>query len=210
MLNVGLTGGIASGKSTVARMLAARGALLIDIDDLAHAIIEPEGPVWKGIVGHFGKEILLPDRRIDRSKLGEIVFKDPEKRNALNRLVHPAVFDEWLKRLAEIEKATVDAVVVSDIPLLIEVGATAMVDVILLVYIPRDEQIRRLIAREGFSREEAESRLYAQMPIEEKIPLADTVIRNEGSIEDTGRMVDQVWKELLWRERMQRLPDIPA
>jgi dephospho-CoA kinase len=98
MLNVGLTGGIACGKSTVARMLVEKGAILIDFDDLAHAVEEPEGPVWREVVHHFGEAILLPDRRIDRRKLGAIVFEDREKREILNRLVHPAVFAEWRKR----------------------------------------------------------------------------------------------------------------
>jgi dephospho-CoA kinase len=210
MLNVGLTGGIATGKTTVARMLAARGAVLIDLDDLAHAVMEPDGPVWRGIVGHFGEEILLPDRRIDRGKLGGIVFNHPEKRGILNRMVHPAVFDQWRSRLSEIEREKDNSVVVSDVPLLIEVGAMAMVDLVLLVYIPREEQIRRLMARDAFSREEAESRLAAQMPIEDKIPLADIVIRNEGSIEETSRKVDQVWEELIRRADTMQPPTVPA
>ena len=201
MLNVGLTGGIACGKSTVARMLAAKGAILIDFDDLAHDAEEPDGPVWQGIVGHFGHGILLPDRRIDRRKLGAIVFADREKRDVLNRLVHPAVFDEWRRRLKEIEKTRADAIVLSDIPLLIEAGLKAMVDIVLLVYLPPEEQIQRLMERSELTREEAESRIAAQMPIGEKIPQADIVIGNEGSVEETGRAVDRVWEELLRRER---------
>jgi dephospho-CoA kinase len=196
MLNVGLTGGIASGKSTVARMLAERGAILIDFDELAHAVEMPEGPVWREIVGHFGEGILLPDRRIDRLKLGAIVFSDREKREILNRLVHPAVFSEWQKRLAEIEKERPDAVVLSDIPLLIEAGLEKMVDLILLVYIPPEEQIRRLMVRNGFVREEAERRVDSQMPIGEKIPRAHIVIRNGGSVEETALEVDRAWEEL--------------
>jgi dephospho-CoA kinase len=199
MLNVGLTGGIACGKSTVARMLVEKGAILIDFDDVAHAVEEPEGPVWREIVRHFGEAILLPDRRIDRRKLGAIVFADREKRGILNRLVHPAVFAEWRKRLGEIEKGRADAVVLSDIPLLIEAGLEKMVDVVLLVYIPPEEQIRRLMVRDGFTREEAERRVAAQMPIGEKIPRADIVIRNEGSFEETNRAVGRVWKELCRR-----------
>ena len=170
MLNVGLTGGIACGKSTVARMLVEKGAILIDFDDLAHAVEEPEGPVWRGIVSHFGEGILLPDRQIDRRKLGAIVFEDREKRDILNRLVHPAVFAEWRKRLGEIEKTRADAIVLSDVPLLIEAGLKTMVDVVLLVYLPPEGQIRRLMARNGFTRKEAERRVAAQMPIGEKIP----------------------------------------
>jgi len=208
MLNVGLTGGIACGKSTVARMLVEKGALLIDFDDLAHAVEEPEGPVWRAIVSHFGEGILLPDRRIDRRKLGAIVFADREKRDILNRLVHPAVFAEWQRRLEEIEKTHPDAIVLSDIPLLIEAGLKTLVDVVLLVCIPPEGQICRLMARNGFTREEAERRVAAQMPIGEKIPQADIVIGNEGSVEETSRAVDRVWEELRGRGRTQRVPDV--
>ena len=199
MLNVGLTGGIACGKSTVARMLAEKGAILIDFDDLAHAVEEPGWPVWREIVRHFGEEILLPDRRIDRRKLGAIIFADRGKREILNGLVHPAVFAEWRKRLKEIEKTRKDAVVLSDIPLLIEAGLETMVDVVLLVYLPPEEQIRRLTARNGFNREEAERRVAAQMPIGEKVIHADIVIRNEGSVEETSREVSRAWEELRGR-----------
>ena len=196
MLNVGLTGGIASGKSTVARMLVEKGAVLIDFDELTREVEEPDKPAWREIVRHFGEAVLLPDRRIDRGKLGAIVFGDPVKRRLLNDIVHPAVFDEWRKRLTEIERRQPDAVVLSDIPLLIEAGLEKMVDLVLLVYIPPDEQIRRLMARNGFSREEAERRVSAQMPIVQKIPRADRVIRNEGSIEETAREVERIWEEL--------------
>ena len=197
MLNVGLTGGIACGKSTVARMLEEKGAILIDFDDLAHALEEPGRPVWREIVRYFGEEILLPDRRIDRRKLGAIIFADREKREILNRLVHPAVFAEWRKRLEEIGKTRKDAVVLSDIPLLIEAGLETMVDVVLLVYLPPEEQIRRLTTRNGFSLEEAQRRVAAQMPIGEKVIHADIMISNEGSVEETRREVNRVWEELL-------------
>ena len=204
MLNVGLTGGIASGKSTVARMLAEKGAVLIDFDELAHAVQEPEGAVWREIVRHFGEEILHEDRTIDRRKLGETVFVDREKRELLNRLVHPAIFEEWQRRLAEIRVRRADAIVVSDIPLLIEAGLKGMVDLVLLVYITPEVQIRRVMARDGFSREEAERRLAAQMPIEEKLRWADIVIRNGGSPEETRRAVSEVWMELNIREKRRQ------
>lgn len=196
MLNVGLTGGIASGKSTVARILVEKGAILIDFDDLAHAVEMPGGPVWRKIVDHFGERILLPDRRIDRVKLGAIVFADRQEREILNRLVHPPVFAEWQKRLAEIEKERPDAVVISDIPLLIEAGLEPMVDLVLFVYLTPEEQIRRLMERNGFTREEAERRVASQMPIGDKVTHADIVIRNEGSVDETAREVDHAWEEL--------------
>ena len=203
-MNVGLTGGIACGKSTVARMLEEKGAVLIDFDELAHAVQETEGAVWREIVRHFGEEILREDRTIDRTKLGEMVFADREKRELLNRLVHPAIFEEWQRLLAEIRARHENAIVVSDIPLLIEAGLKEMVDVVLLVYIAPEEQIRRIMSRDGFSREEAETRLAAQMPIDEKLGWADIVIRNQGSPDETRRAVSEVWVELNIREKRRR------
>jgi dephospho-CoA kinase len=204
MLNVGLTGGIASGKSTVARMLAEKGALIIDFDELAHTAEDPDGEVWREIVRHFGSEILYGDGKIDRRRLGECVFADREKLELLNSLVHPAVFEQWRRRLEEIRKTQPEAIVLSDIPLLIEAGLKPMVDMVFLVYLHPEEQIARLMARNGYSREEAESRLASQMPIGEKLPYADIVIRNEGSLEETRRAADEVWEELIRWERCRR------
>lgn len=204
MLNVGLTGGIASGKSTVARMLEEKGAVLIDLDELAHAVQEPGKPVWREIVRHFGPEILRADRTIDRGRLGAAVFADRAKLELLNRLVHPAVLAEWQKRIEAIRKTRPDAIIVSDIPLLIEAGLAPLADVVLLVYLSPEEQIRRLMARNGYSREEAEQRLAAQMPLGEKIAHADLVIRNDGPPEQTRREVCALWKELKEREQRSR------
>ena len=204
MLNVGLTGGIASGKSTVARILVEKGARLIDFDELSHAVEEPDGSVWKEIVRHFGDEILQADRTIDRRKLGDIVFADREKLDLLNRLVHPAVFKEWHRRIEEIRKVQPDAIVLSDVPLLIEAGMKPMVDLVLLVYVPPEEQIARLMARNGYSREDAEKRIASQMPIGEKLPYADIVVRNDGSQETTRKALNAIWAELIKRERRRR------
>ena len=204
MLNVGLTGGIASGKSTVARMLVEKGALLIDLDELAHSVEEPEGEVWRAIVRHFGPNVLCPDGKIDRRRLGEYVFADLEKRDLLNSLVHPAVFEQWRRRLEEIRKMQPEAIVLSDIPLLIEAGLKPMVDLVLLVYLPPEEQIARLMARNGYSREEAASRLASQMPIGEKLSFADLVIRNDGSPETTRQALNEIWSELIRWERCRR------
>ncbi|MBU2251901.1 MAG: dephospho-CoA kinase [Proteobacteria bacterium] len=208
MLNVGLTGGIASGKSTVARMLKEKGAILIDFDELAHVVQKPDGPVWMEIVRHFGQDILQADRTIDRRKLGAVVFADRTKLDLLNRLVHPAVLSEWQRRMEKIRKTRPDAVVLSDIPLLIEAGLMPMVDVVLLVYLSPEGQIRRLMARNGYSREDAGIRLASQMPIGEKIPHADFVIRNEGPLEETRRAVGALWKEL--RQRHSGVDRKPA
>jgi dephospho-CoA kinase len=204
MLNVGLTGGIASGKSTVARILAGKGAVLIDLDELAHAVQEPEGEVWREIVRHFGPDVLCGDGKINRSKLGKCVFADRKKLDLLNSIVHPAVFEKWRRRMDEIRKTQPEAIVLSDIPLLIEAGLKPMVDLVLLVYLSPEEQIVRLMARDGYSREEAERRLASQMPIGEKLAYADIVIRNDGSLEATCRTAAGVWEELKKRERCRR------
>lgn len=196
MLNVGLTGGIASGKSTVARMFEELGAFHIDLDRLAHECQEPEGPVWRALVGRFGREILDGDGRIDRRRLGEIVFADRKRLAELNALVHPAVLAAWERRLGEIRERRPDAVVLSDIPLLFEAGLGQRVDLTLLVYVPPEEQIRRLMARDGFGRPEALRRLAAQIPIDEKLSAADIVIRNDGTLDQTRRRVEEAWEEL--------------
>lgn len=200
MLNVGLTGGIASGKSTVARMLVEKGALLIDLDELAHDVEVPEGDVWHKIVHHFGEGVLCADRSIDRKRLGAIVFADPRQLKLLNELVHPAVFDVWQGRLREIRKTGPGAIVLSAIPLLIEAGMVEMVDLVMLVYLPPEKQIVRLMQRDGYSRREAEMRIASQMPIGEKMPYADIIINNEGSEEETRCAVNGIWEELKKRE----------
>ena len=204
MLNVGLTGGIASGKSTVGRMLADKGAVVIDFDALARIVVEPEGPVWRAIVESFGRDVLGADRAIDRRKLDAIVFADRRKRELLNRLVHPAVLAEWRERLAKIRAEQPEAIVLSDIPLLFEVDLKPQVDLVLVVYASPEEQIRRMVARNGYSREEAMARLASQMPIDAKLPEADLVVRNDGSVEETRSTVDDLWDELQKRERRGR------
>lgn len=205
MLNVGLTGGIASGKSTVAKMFVEMGAYLIDIDDLAHFVEEPDRPAWKAIVDYFGSDILNEDRTINRVELGVIVFADHEKLSVLNSIVHPAVIEEWRRRIEDIYEGDPCAVVISDVPLLIEVEMQNMVDVVILVYVSPEEQIQRLMNRNKCSRQEAKSRLEAQMPIDEKIPYADIVIENRDSQEMTRRIVNDVWQDLIQKERKDRL-----
>jgi dephospho-CoA kinase len=204
MLNVGLTGGIASGKSTVATMFAKHGAHLIDFDGLAHEVQEPEKPAWREVVNQFGEGILQPDKKIDRIKLGSIVFADKEKLIELNNIVHPLVYQEWHARLDKIGKKEKHAIILSDIPLLFEGNMQNLFDLTMLVLIAPKEQIRRLMTRNGVSKEDAEKRLKIQMPISEKISLADIVIDNEGNIPETEKRVRQVWKELLIREENKR------
>ena len=204
MLNIGLTGGIACGKSTVAKMFVKNGAHLIDFDELAHEVQEPEKPAWKEVVNHFGKRILQPDKKINRVKLGNIVFADKEKLSELNNIVHPLVYQEWHARLEKIGKKEKHAIVLSDIPLLFEGNMQHLFDLTMLVFIEPKEQIRRLMARNGVSKEEARKRLKSQMPISEKISLSDIVIDNEGSIPETEKRVGQVWQELLQQEKVKK------
>jgi dephospho-CoA kinase len=201
MLNVGLTGGIASGKSTVAKMFEDKGAYLIDFDALAHFAEEPDQQAWKAIVEFFGTDILNEDGTINRAKLGQIVFADQEKLSRLNGIVHPAVLELWRRRIEDIRIINPRAIVVSDIPLLIEVRVQHLFDVVILVHVSPEDQIRRLTERNDYSRKEAESRLDKQMPIDEKIPHADFVIDNKGPIETTQSVVNAVWEELLAREK---------
>jgi dephospho-CoA kinase len=201
MLNVGLTGGIASGKSTVVRMLVEKGAVVIDHDRLAHIAYEPGGPSYEAIVAGFGREILAPDGKIDRKKLGAIVFRNPERLKDLNGIVHPVVLSGWEKKLAEIERQNPRAVVISDVPLLIEVGWQKEVDVVLLVYAVPEVQVERVKERNGHTLEEARERLAAQMHMNEKRQYADLVIENSGTLDELQKQVDAMWGRLLELEK---------
>ena len=204
MLSVGLTGGIACGKSTVAEMLVWRGAHLIDLDKLAHEVEEPEKPAWKEITQAFGAEILAANKKIDRNKLARIVFADREKLKILNNIVHPRVLEEWCGRLKEIEIADARAIVLSDIPLLYEEKLQHLFDLTLLVLISPEEQVSRLMARNCLTQDEAQKRLESQMPIGEKRKLADIVIENKGTPAETEKIAAKVWQELLIREENKR------
>ncbi|MBW2558479.1 MAG: dephospho-CoA kinase [Deltaproteobacteria bacterium] len=197
MKSIGLTGGIGSGKSTVARLFQKRGAYVIDVDVLAHLVEKPGSAVWNRIVECFGRKILSKDSTIDREALGGIVFRDNEKLKELNSIVHPAVFDEWRRRFDDIGSRDEKAIIISDVPLLIEVGWHMAVDMVILVYTSPNVQAERIMERNGCSYEEAEDRIRSQMPVDEKIPFADFVINNEGTPEETEAIVDRIWKELL-------------
>lgn len=202
MLNAGLTGGIASGKTTISNLLVEKGACLIDHDLLAHEAEEPGGPSWRGIVDHFGTSVLTGGR-IDRKKLGEIVFNKPEEMLRLNSIVHPAVHHLWQSRIRQIEERDPRAIIISDVPLLFEIGWQKEVDVVILVFIPPEEQLRRLVARNGISVEEAAARLKSQMPIGDKIKKSDFVINNQEPLASVRRHIEELWEELLVRERLK-------
>ena len=196
MVIIGLTGGIASGKSTVAKMLKERGAYLIDADQVAREVVEPGEPAWLDIHRWLGDEILLPDRSINREKLAELVFADEVMRQRLNSIVHPRVASRFIERSREIREKEPGAIIVYDIPLLIEAGMHKMVDLVVIVFADKDIRLVRMEKRDGFSREEAERRFTAQMPLEDKKKYADYIIDNNGTLDDTARQLDSIWRKI--------------
>jgi dephospho-CoA kinase len=204
MLNVGLTGGIACGKSTVAQMFVRLGGHLIDFDKLAHEVQEPGKPAWKDVVNYFGREVLQPDQKIDRKKLAAVVFNHPDKLQALNDIIHPRVYEAWHFRLEEINKHHPHAIVFADVPLLFEGRMQHLFDLTILVMIEPEEQVNRLMSRSAFCRVEAELRLSCQMPIGEKMSLADIIIDNRCAMNETETKVAEVWHLLLEREKNQK------
>jgi dephospho-CoA kinase len=182
---IGLTGGIASGKSTVSRALRELGAIIIDADEVAHAIIEPGKPAWKDIVEHFGLGVLNPDQTIDREKLGAIVFNDPEKLQVLNQITHPRVGEQFKQMIKDIKSQQADAVLFIEVPLLYETHMDRICDEVWVVWVDEETQIQRLMKRDGLSREDALKRIDAQMSLDEKARRADFVIDNRFSVEET-------------------------
>lgn len=173
---VGLTGGVASGKSTVAKMLQRCGAVVIDADALARQAVEPGRPAWREIVKTFGKRILSSDRSIDRKALAAVVFSDRSKLRRLNAIVHPRVAREQRRRLRAIARKNPCAIVVYDVPLLFEAGLAHTVDAVVVVTADRTTQIARLRARNGLSKSEAIRRVRSQLPLAKKAELADYVL----------------------------------
>ena len=201
---VGLTGGIASGKSAVSRQLAELGCRLVDADVLAREVVAPGEPAWRAIVAEFGRDVLGPDGQLDRKRLGALVFADPARRKVLETITHPAIM---ARRQAILEAWTAegfDGVVVLDIPLLIEVGAAANVDRVVLVYAEREVQLERLMDRDRLDRAEAERRVASQMPLTEKVRHAHFVIDSSGMREETAAQVRAVHAALLAEHRARQ------
>jgi dephospho-CoA kinase len=192
-MHIGLTGGIACGKSTVADMLVRRGAILIDADRVAREVVEPGSPALADIADRFGGDVLLPDGSLNRKRLGEIVFQDETSRKALEAILHPEIRRRMFGRMASAEADHPDKLVVVDIPLMYESGLEGHFKEIMVVYVPKDIQIKRLIERDGLTGEQAELRLAAQWPIDRKKSLADIVIDNSGSLADTERQLSEFW-----------------
>lgn len=198
-LTIGLTGGIASGKSTVSKMFAEMGITVIDADIEARLAVEKGEKAYNDIVDYFGEEVLHQDGTIDRARLGAIIFNNEEKRLALNSFVHPSVRS---RMLAKKEKAEMEGepAIVLDIPLLFESRLQYMADKVILVYVDESTQLERLMNRNGLGEEEARARIMSQMPLKEKVRLADFVIDNNGSIEETEKQLKQILaKWNVWR-----------
>mgnify|MGYP003385152824 CR=1 FL=1 len=176
MILVGLTGGVATGKSTVAKMLKQCGAVVIDADQLARDVVEPGKPAWREIVTLFGKAVLNPDRSLNRQALAAIVFRHPAKRRALETIIHPRVAREQIRLTREAARQDPQSVVIYDVPLLFEAGIDKRVDQTIVVTADRETQIARLKKRNGLSRTDAIRRIKSQMPLQEKCRLADVQI----------------------------------
>ena len=202
-LVLGVTGGIASGKSTVAGMLEALGAPIIDTDVIARCMVEPGKPAWKKIVAHFGEELLEADGRIDRKKLADIVFKDAGERKKLETFTHPIIMEELARQVNEMSEKDPDIIIQAIVPLLIEINQQYRFHKVLVVYVPKAVQIERLVKRDGIDEEEAADRLKAQLTIDDKLAYADFVIHNEGSLEETNKQVRALWEELKEIQRIR-------
>ncbi|MDQ0174525.1 dephospho-CoA kinase [Bacillus chungangensis] len=191
---IGLTGGIASGKSTVSALFQKRGFTMIDADDAARKVVEVGKEAYEKIVDHFGKEILQADGAIDRKKLGAIIFHDKEKRLLLNSIVHPAV----RKQMNDSKTAALangKQTVLMDIPLLYESKLTDMVDRTIVVYVDEHIQLQRLMDRNQLSKADAEARISSQLPLQEKKTMADAVINNNRTIKETEIQLDELIKK---------------
>jgi dephospho-CoA kinase len=191
---VGLTGGIASGKSTVSRMLRELGAHVLDADVLAREVVEPGTPGLEAVARRF-PGVLTPEGRLDRARLAERIYAHPEERAALNAIVHPLVRAAFLERTWALQEQGVQEVVY-DAALLIENRLHEGMDALVVVWVPRQVQKQRLMARDGLTAEAAEARLAAQLPLDEKRQVATHVVDNSGSLEETRAQVERIWASL--------------
>jgi dephospho-CoA kinase len=196
MLIVGLTGGVASGKTAVSQVLKEEGAYIIDADRIARELVYPRKPAWNELIRAFGREILQEDGSIHRKKLADKVFADPKLRKVLNGVLHPRIKEEMDRRAKEICEKDPEAIVVIDAPLIVELGDYREMDKLIVVTATQTQQIERLKDREEVSPEMALKIISSQMPLQEKEKFADFVIRNEGSLEETKKRAREVFQEL--------------
>lgn len=207
MLRIGLTGGIAAGKSLVAERFAGLGAVLVDADVLARAAVQPGSDGLDEVVTAFGREILTPQGELDRPALGRLVFADQEARERLNAIVHPRV---RARAAALIEAAGQDAIVVEDIPLLVETGQSARFHLVVVVDAPDDLRIRRLVARRGLERGDAQQRIAAQASREDRLREADAILPNDRAIDDLLAATDALWRGRILPYRDNLAAQVPT
>lgn len=196
MLLVGLTGGIASGKSVVAARLGEHGAVVVDADKIAREVVEPGTPALTRIAEEFGPGVIAPDGSLDRAALGAIVFADEGARRILNGITHPAVRELSHRRFAEAAAADPDAIVVYDVPLLTEARGADEFDVVVVVSAPEETRIERMVSLRGMSREEATRRIRSQVPEDTRRAMADIIIESGGTLDETLAQADAVWEQL--------------
>jgi dephospho-CoA kinase len=199
MLLVGLTGGLGAGKSTVARMLADRGAVLVDADELARRALEPGSRAYQEVRDLFGDEVVTPSGELDRAAIAATVFSDPERRRALESIVHPEVF-RMLAETVEARRGTED-VVVFDAPLIVETGFQDACDVVVVVTAPEEERVARATRDRGMTADQARARIRAQIDEAERGAVADIVIRNDGDVAQLEARVEDLWQQLRRRGR---------
>ena len=193
---IGLTGGIATGKSMVSAILESAGAVIIDADRIARKVVKKNLPAYRQIVDTFGESVLLPNKEINRTVLGNLIFNDPRKKQLLNTIVHPQVEKETHRQLKQIKKNNPNALVILDIPLLFEANMHKDLSEVIVVYAPEHIQIKRLMERDHISQEDALARIRSQMPIEEKKRLATMVIDNSGTLEHTRKQTLEIFQRL--------------
>ncbi len=207
----GLTGGIAGGKSTVSAMFQDLGAQRIDFDDLARRVVGPGTPGLAKVVDFFGNQILRTDGTLDRKQLSGVVFGDDSKRRMLEQLIHPDICEAFVKEISRITAGKPDAVIVAEVPLLVEANLMHLFDVVILVYTSAGVQIQRLLRRQEMTEKQAAEMLKAQLPVEEKKKYADHIVFNDGSLDATRRQVRAVWDELIaLRQQPRRAAPGPA
>ena len=195
-LLLGVTGSVATGKSTVAGMLEELGARTIDFDVLSRVVVAPDKPAWQDIVAYFGEQVLAEDRTLNRTKLREIIFKDLEKKKKLESFQHPRIFEEFMRQVEQYAREDPNAVIQAVVPLLIEVNMQSLFHNILMVYASEEAQKKRLMKRDGSTEEMAMNMIRSQLSADEKKGYCDLVVDNSGTIEETRLQVERLWKKL--------------
>lgn len=198
-LIIGLTGGIATGKSTVADMFKTLGAIIVDADIIARKVVQPTTSVWQAIVDFFGQGILNADLSINRERLADLVFSESSLLQKLNEITHPEIRAKIEKEINTFTPS--EKIIIIDAPLLIESQMISLVDKLFVVHVSEKIQIERLMKRNNFNEQEAKNRIHAQIPLEKKLKLADIVIDNNGTIEELREKIKQIWKVILFQRK---------